>query len=139
MKITNFNHRCATMRGFSLIEILLVVGIIAFVATMVAVDVFRDSEVARHRNAITGTRMIATAAMRFALDTGKLPSALEELQKNSGLNNWKGPYITSSQALDPWSNAYILSAFDSRLQVKSLGADGKEGGADLNADISNLD
>jgi general secretion pathway protein G len=139
MNITNIKLRGIAVRGFSLIEVLLVVGIIAFIATMVAVDVFRDSEIARQRNAVTGTRMIATAAMRFALDTGKLPGSLDALLKDTNLTNWKGPYITASQGLDPWNNVYVLSVVNERIQVKSLGADGALGGEGLNTDVSNLD
>jgi general secretion pathway protein G len=133
-------RRHGKQAGFSLIEILLVVGIIAFLATMVATNVIGQGETTKVRNAGTGVRMIAAKASSYYLDTGSSPSKLDDLiSKPGNAQNWKGPYITETQSKDPWGNPYILKSpgEHSEMDVVSLGSDGQVGGADRAADIGN--
>jgi len=126
--------------GFSLIEILLVVGIIAFLAAMVAVNMIGQGTQANIKNAKTGTKMVYAKAATYFLDTGSAPSRIEDLiSKPSDAPNWKGPYLTENQAKDPWGTPYVLKSPGEHLDIDimSFGADRKEGGADTNADIGN--
>jgi general secretion pathway protein G len=128
----------ANQRGFSLIEILMVVGIIAFLATMVVINIIPIGGGIGVRNANSGVRMIASATSRYFLDTATTPKSVEDLLSNErGVSNWKGPYITPSQALDPWKNRYVIYApgKHSELDVVSFGEDGREGGDGRAADI----
>jgi general secretion pathway protein G len=130
----------AKVSGFSLIEILLVVGIIAFLAVMIAPNVIGQGEKAKVKNAISGVSMIAAKGSAYYLDTGLAPTKLEDLLTKPGnAQNWKGPYITPSQAKDPWNNDYVLKSPGEHgaMDVYSLGADGQPGGADTGADIGN--
>jgi general secretion pathway protein G len=127
-------------RGFSLIEILLVVGIIAFLAAMVAVNVIGQGTNANIKNAKTGTKMIYAKAATYYLDTGAAPSKIEDLVSKPGdVANWKGPYLTEAQTRDPWNTPYVLKSPGEHLDIDviSLGADRKEGGSDAGADIGN--
>lgn len=126
--------------GFSLIEILLVVGIIAFLASMVAVNMIGQSTNASIKNAKTGTKMVYAKAATYFLDTGSAPSKIEDLVTKPGdAPNWKGPYLTEGQAKDPWGTPYVLKSPGEHMDIDimSYGADRKEGGAEANADIGN--
>jgi general secretion pathway protein G len=128
----------ANQRGFSLIEILMVVGIIAFLAVMVVGEIIPIGRDVNVRNAQAGVRMIASVTSRYFLDTSSAPKSIEDLLSNErGVQNWKGPYITPSQALDPWKNRYVIYApgQHSELDVVSFGEDGREGGDGRAADI----
>lgn len=127
-------------QGFTLIEILLVIGIIAFLATMVAVQLISSGGDANVNIAKAGVKMVAGVASKYFIDTARAPGSLDDLLTNeTGVVNWKGPYLTLSQALDPWRNRYILQApgQHGELDVMSLGEDGREGGSGRNADIGN--
>ncbi len=126
--------------GFSLIEILLVVGIIAFLAAMVAVNMIGQGTQANIKNAKTGTKMVYAKAATYFLDTGSAPTKLEDLVSKPGdAPNWKGPYLSEGQTKDPWGTPYVLKSPGEHMDidVMSFGADRKEGGADVNADIGN--
>ncbi len=127
--------------GFSLIEMLLVLGIIAFIATMLAQNIFKNQESANVRAAQAGVRKVATAVDQFYLDSGTLPSKIDDLVTRPGnAANWNGPYINPSQANDPWKNPYVLKVPGEGGQpyaVISLGADKAPGGKDNAADIDN--
>jgi general secretion pathway protein G len=130
----------AAIRGFSLIEILLVVGIIAFLAVMIAPNVIGQGEKAKVKNAISGVSIIAAQGSAYYLDTGLAPSKLDDLMTKPGNSqNWKGPYITPNKAKDPWGNNYVLKSPGEHgaMDVYSLGADGQPGGTDYAADIGN--
>ncbi len=132
--------KIASQRGFTLIEILLVVGIIAFLATMVAVQVIRSAGDGNVNIAKAGVKMVAGVASQYFMDTARAPNSMDDLLSNeTGVVNWKGPYLTPSQTLDPWRNRYLLQSPGQHgaLDVMSLGEDGREGGSGRNADIGN--
>ena len=92
-------------RGFTLIEILLVVGIISFLATMVVVQLIRSGGDANVNIAKAGVKMVSGLASQYFMDTARAPASMDDLLSNErGAANWKGPYLTPSQALDPWRN-----------------------------------
>jgi len=134
-------HR-STQAGFSLIEMILVLGIIAFIATMVAVNVIGQGEAAKQKQAAAAVRKLATDVQAFYLDNNTLPSKIEDLvKKPANAQNWK-QYTTESQLRDPWSNSFVLKLDAQSAQgfaVVSLGADKAEGGTERNADISSAD
>jgi general secretion pathway protein G len=79
----------------------------------------------------------------FKLEIGRYPAAgegLEGLIKNPGnVPNWNGPYFRKENIKDPWGNDYKYSSpgpNNAPFEIKSLGADGREGGEGPNADIT---
>lgn len=128
--------------GFSLIEMMLVLGIIAFIAAMVAQNVFSTGETAKIKQAKLGVNKVASEVQAFYTDSGNLPSKIEDLfQKPANAQNWR-VYLKESQSKDPWGNPFVLkvaSEYGDGFAVLSLGADGKEGGTERNADISSAD
>ncbi|MGE4073767.1 MAG: type II secretion system major pseudopilin GspG [Lysobacterales bacterium] len=131
----------AHQRGFSLIEMLLVLGIIAFIATMLATNIFKSKGKADVKAAQAGVRKVATAVDQFYLDSGTIPSKIEELVTRPGTaTNWGGPYLNESQLKDPWGTPYVIKVPGEGGQpyaVISLGSDKAPGGADTAADIDN--
>jgi general secretion pathway protein G len=126
------------VRGFTLIEILIVVGIIAFLATLTAVSIMGRKRDIDRTNAQSGVRYVAGQAQQYFLDTGRVPDSMAAFMSNpAAVANWKGPYLKPSQALDPWKNAYVLRAPGQfgEVDVYSLGEDGQEGGVKYAADI----
>ena len=131
--------------GFTLIEIMVVVVIIGLLAAIVAPNLIGNID----RAAVTRTkgdiRSIETALNLFRLDNFKYPSTdegLDALVSNPGeasAPNWK-QYLRNVPS-DAWSNPYQYRypGQQGEFDVFSYGADGQEGGEDINADIGNWD
>ena len=128
-------------QGFSLIEMLLVLGIIAFIATMLATNIFKGKGKADVKAAQAGVRKVATYVDEYYLDSGSVPSKIEDLLTKPGnVANWGGPYLKESQMKDPWGTNYVIKVPGEGGQpyaVISLGSDKTPGGTDTAADIDN--
>ena len=127
--------------GFSLIEMLLVLGIIAFIATMLATNIFKSKGKADVKAAQAGVRKVATSVDQYYLDSGTIPAKIEDLVTRPGsASNWGGPYLNESQLKDPWGTPYTIKVPGEGGQpyaVISLGSDKAPGGKDTAADIDN--
>ncbi len=130
-------------RGFTLIEIMVVVVIIGLLAAIVAPNLIGNIDKAAVTRAKGDIRSIETALNLYRLDNFRYPTTdqgLQALVTNPGevtARNWK-PYLNSVPS-DPWSNTYqyLYPGQQREFDVFSYGADGQEGGEDLNADIGN--
>jgi general secretion pathway protein G len=132
-------------RGFTLIEILVVVVIIAILATLVAPNVFQHVGTARETAARSQIEMLGAALDAFRLHVGRYPTTEEGLaalweRPLGGPSTWRGPYLRRTVPLDPWGTAYeyeSLSASGSAgYRLISLGSDGRRGGSGDAADLS---
>ena len=137
------NRNGRRQRGFTLIEMLIVLGIIAFIATLVGSGMLEAKRKAERRQATAGVHLVASAVERYELDCGLLPDKLEDLRRApNGQANWNGPYLKASQTKDPWGTPYILDmpGSDGQLySVRSLGADRVAGGTGHGADLDSND
>ncbi len=130
-------------RGFTLIEIMVVVVIIGLLAAIVAPNLIGNIDKAAVTRAKGDIRSIETALDLYRLDNFRYPTTdqgLQALVTNPGevtARNWK-PYLNSVPS-DPWSNTYqyLYPGQQREFDVFSYGADGQEGGEDINADIGN--
>jgi general secretion pathway protein G len=130
-------------KGYSLVEILVAVAIIAVLATLVAPRLFAQLDNSRATAAKTQMRMIETALDTMRLDIGRYPAQDEGLSllvtPSEGVERlWNGPYLDDGLPTDPWGNAFRYlapEAANDRGQVFSYGADNAEGGSGLDADI----
>jgi general secretion pathway protein G len=128
--------------GFSLIEILIVVALIALIAGMVANQVFGGADKARVKLAVSGVADLAGKIEQYEMDTGGLPQSLNDLVSESGnVKGWLGPYTRESALKDPWNNPYDyrVPGEDAPFAVISYGSDRKAGGSGVDADISSND
>ncbi|MBN1512935.1 MAG: type II secretion system major pseudopilin GspG [Phycisphaerae bacterium] len=114
-------RRVLRKRGFTLMEILLVVGILALLAAFVVPSLISAGDQARidiAKAAIGGNGIIATALSRYRMDVGQFPETDEGLaalfEKPSSIDEeregeiWKGPYLEGSpeDLRDPWKREY---------------------------------
>jgi len=125
--------------GFTLVELLLVLVILALIAGLVLPGIIGKAEGAKVRAASSQISRISMSVESFYLDTGRTPGALEELVDEPGdVTGWNGPYIKSSILKDPWGRDYEYKSPGEHgdFDIFSLGADGKAGGEGKNADIT---
>lgn len=128
-------------KGFTLIELMLVVVIIGVLVSMVVPRLVGRSEEARISAAKADIYAnISVALDLFELDNGKYPTTEEGLSalrtKPTVASNWKGPYL-KRKPQDPWGNPYAYRSpgeYNPDYDLYSYGPDTKEGGGD---DISN--
>jgi general secretion pathway protein G len=125
-------------RGFTLMELLIVMAILAMLAALVGPALF--SNLGRGQRSAAQTQMdaLATALDSYRLDVGRYPRDLDGLLENdTGRDAWNGPYLERAEVipLDPWGNEYVYSAEGRSFELMSLGADGAPGGEGDDADI----
>lgn len=128
--------------GYTLTEMLVVIGIICLIAAVLTPGVMGQLSRARARAAQLQLDTVATAVEQFRSDVGRYPTQQEGLsalvKEPAGIEGWTGPYLKDSKSLnDPWGRS-IGYAVDSEGQdffVQSLGADGKPGGSGQNRDL----
>jgi general secretion pathway protein G len=133
-------------RGFTLIEIMVVVVILGILAALVAPQVIRRIDDAQIAKAKQDIRAYETALNLYRIDNFKYPSTEQGLQalvqqpNDSSLKNWKpGGYIEGLRK-DPWGNDYHYvypGSHGKEYDLFTLGADNQEGGEGINADIGN--
>ena len=129
--------------GFTLLELLVVMVIIGLLVGIVAPRYFTQlgkSEVKATKAQIAA---LAKALDVYRLDTGHYPAEDAGLQAllvaPANEPKWQGPYLDKAVPLDSWSNPYIyrIPGEQREYDIISLGKDGKPGGSDENADITN--
>lgn len=127
-------------RGLTLIEIMVVVVILGLLATLIVANVIGSQASAERTKAEADINGLSNAVKQFRLDQRRYPTKLSELvQKPSDAKKWPpGGYIDKLRP-DPWGNPYLYANPGSNFEIRSLGADGQEGGQEENADISSKD
>lgn len=133
------NWRPARQRGFTLVELLLVLVILALIGGLVLPGIIGKAEGAKAKAAHSQVSRLAMAVESFYLDTGTTPESLEALVNDPGnANGWNGPYVKASSLKDPWGRDYEYQypGEHGDFDILSLGADGQPGGEDKNADIT---
>ncbi|WP_448546909.1 type II secretion system major pseudopilin GspG [Thalassotalea fusca] len=124
-------------RGFTMIELLIVIVILGMLASLVAPKFFKQLGTAERGVASAQMNAFETALDTYRLDVGKYPETLQELIK-SDHPRWDGPYLPEDIPLDPWGNPYVYSKPGEEgrpYQMSSYGADGQPGGNDADEDI----
>ena len=131
------------MKGFTLIELMVVIVILGLLATIIMPKILDRPEQARRLKAKVQIKNFQSALALFKTDTGRFPTTsqnLEALVNDPGLKGWKhGGYIEGGKVpLDPWGNSYIYlcpGVHGEDYEIESYGKDGEDGGTGDDADI----
>ena len=130
-------------RGFTLVEILVVITIIALIMSLVGPRVLNYLTESKVKAAKIQMQSFSSALDLLYLDTGRYPSSAEGLavlvKPTSAMAGWNGPYLKgASVPNDPWGKPYLYRSPTERAkyEIMSYGADGQEGGTGTAADIT---
>ena len=133
----------AGQRGFTLVEMLVVISIIGLIMGLIGPRVLNYLSESKVKAAKIQLQSFAGALDLFYLDAGRFPSTSEGLaalmQRTPGVAAWNGPYLMGNVLPnDPWSHPYAYRAPGNHApyEITSYGSDGQEGGSGLAADIS---
>ena len=130
-------------RGFTLLELLVVMVIIGLLAGYVGPRFFSQIDKSEVTTARAQIDAFEKGLDLYRIDLGRYPSTEQGLQAlvsaPAGEARWRGPYLRKAVPADPWGNAYVYRqpGEHGEYDILSLGADGKPGGEDANADIAN--
>jgi len=137
-------------RGFTLIELMVVIVILSLLAVLVGPKIIGRSDDAKVADAKVQIRNLETGLKLYKLDSGNFPETEQGIQAlitkptvGKIPNNYKGEgYLeTKSVPKDPWGNDYIYLSPGEHgdYDLFSFGADGARGGEEKNADIESWD
>lgn len=129
--------------GFTLVELLVVITIIAMIMALVGPRVLNYLTESRVKAAKIQIQSFSAAIDLFYLDAGRYPSSSEGLaalvHPISGVAAWNGPYLKGGDVPnDPWGNPYVYKQPAERApyEIRSFGSDGQEGGTGTAADLT---
>jgi general secretion pathway protein G len=134
--------------GFTMLELMAVLIIIGLLATLVVTKVASKIDQARVTTTVANLKILHAAVNQFKMDTGRFPTEEEGLkaliEQPSDVKNWEpGGYLETTQIpKDGWGNDFIFELYPESgkpFVIKSLGADGEEGGEGYNADLLSTD
>lgn len=134
MQRTGQRRRPAMQRGFTLIEVMVVVVILAILATVVVPRIMDRPDQARVTKAKQDIRAVEAALNLYRLDNFRYPSTDEGLEALV-------PKYLDSLPMDPWSKPYFYLSPGEKgeFDLYSFGADSAEGGEGVDKDIANWD
>ena len=128
----------ARQAGMSLIEIIIVIVLIGAVLTFVGSRVLGGADRAKANLAKSQVTTMAQKVEAFQMDTGRLPTTLDELvTEPSNAPGWLGPYAKAAELNDPWGHPieYRTPGEAGAFDLVILGKDGKVGGSSVDGDI----
>lgn len=131
-------------RGFTLLEIVIVLIILGTIMAFVAPKIFGNLGRANSARAKANILQLEGQLDILKLEVGRYPTSQEGLAalvaKPGGMDKWNGPYVKdAAQLKDPWGNdfRYTQPGTGKPFDIISLGADGKEGGEGEDKDVTN--
>ena len=133
----------AGSRGFSLIELLVVIIILGLLAGLVGPRLFGRVGQSKTAAARAQIELFGAALDQYRLDVGTYPASgagLDALVKNPSATNWNGPYLKKNVVpVDPWGKPYQYKCCPGDhgdYDIWTFGADGASGGDGENADVT---
>ncbi|HET6720966.1 MAG TPA: type II secretion system major pseudopilin GspG [Rhodocyclaceae bacterium] len=140
---SDLQRSCARASGFTLLELLVVLVVLGLLVSIVGPKYFGQLGKSEAKAASAQIASLDKALDLYRLDMGNYPpgeTGLSALTTNPGGDaKWKGPYLQKAVPTDPWGRPYIYKSPGERgdYDLISLGKDGRPGGSDENADITN--
>ncbi len=134
------NHRLSNEKGFTLVELLVVLVILGLLAALVGPQLFPKLGKGKQSAAKAQIELFGQALDQFRLDVGRYPTTQEGLAAlvtNSGIDKWEGPYLKKGLPNDPWGKPYIYTCPGNHgeYDIVSYGSDGQPGGEGEDKDI----
>ena len=135
--------RMRSFRGFTLLELLVVMVIIGLLAGYVGPRYFAQIGKSEVKTARAQIDALEKALDQYRLDVGHFPTNEQGLDvlftAPEGESRWQGPYLKKKPPADPWGNKYLykIPGAHSEYEIVSFGKDGKAGGTGEDADITN--
>jgi len=146
MQVTTSRQKSS---GFTLIEIMIVMVIIAMMAALVGPRVMGALGSSKIKATRIQIETLSASVEAFHLDTGRFPTQQEGLQalvenpENAPIKGWRGPYLRKNKVpVDEWGNPFVYvipSTHKMAFDIYSLGGDGRPGGNGDDADLGNWD
>jgi general secretion pathway protein G len=143
VKLARSNSRWTSERGFTLVEMLVVITIIGLIMSLVGPRVLSYLGESKVKAAKIQIQSFASALDLFYLDAGRYPTTAEGLaalvKPAAGVTAWNGPYLKGGNVPnDPWGTPSLYRSPGERnpYEIISYGSDGQEGGTGTAADIS---
>lgn len=139
-------RRARRARGFTLIEIMVVIVIIGLLAAVIVPTVMGKVDDARVAKAKADIQSLEAALSMYYLDNSKYPSseqgltALMQQPTDPSIKHWRPGGYLERVSKDPWGNPYLYTfpgTHGKQYDLYTLGADGQPGGDGINADIGN--
>lgn len=124
-------------RGMTLIEIMIVLGILGGIMAMLLPRIVGQGDKAKVKEAKIMMGQVVEKISMYQNDCGTIPESLENLvTQDSKCSNWGPEPYFKSIPLDPWKNPFEYSKNGGDYTLKSLGRDGQEGGTGYNKDLT---
>lgn len=133
-------HRKRSRWGFTLVEMLVVMVILALLAALVGPRIFPKLGKGKQSAAKAQIELLGQALDHFRLDIGRLPTTQEGLKAlviNPGVEKWDGPYLKKELPADPWGRPYQYQSpgTHGEYDLVSHGRDGSPGGDGEDEDV----
>jgi general secretion pathway protein G len=131
------------VKGFTLLELLVVLVIIGMLAGLVAPKFFAQIGKSETKTARAQINALEKALDQYRLDQGHYPSSEQGLSalkdRPAGETKWSGPYLSKGVPLDPWLRPYVYKfpGEHGEFDLSSYGKDGQPGGSGEAEDIVN--
>jgi len=140
-KMTFLKDPKRQQRGFTLVELLVVMVMIALLAALVGPRLFPKVGKGKQSAAQAQIELFGQALDQLRLDTGRYPSTqegLNALMTNPGMEKWDGPYLKKSLPQDPWGKPYHYQCPGTHgdYDLFSYGRDGSPGGDGEDKDVA---
>lgn len=142
-KMHSWSGAAVRGRGFTLLELLVVMVIIGLLAGYVGPKFFSQIGKSEVNAAKAQIDALGKALDQYRIDVGHYPTSEQGLQAlnmaPAGESRWRGPYLKKAVPADPWGQAYLYRhpGEHGEYDIITLGADQKPGGEGENADIGN--